>query len=372
MMKKEEYLQIVQQIIDRQPTGLLVTDPNLQICAQNRQAKRLRPAFMIGEQMDKLFLFSDIEALTLLSSLPTDAPLCVKVNSNPYHIPFWTVTSFKVDDTVFLQWEEPNPVPRIAAVVSRLNRNLDQKRRNALDAAECLSDSEKRKKAEYQAFYAECQKNKNNTNLYHFISLYYQTQSPTLQLLDLGQQLSQWGEQIKQRFPLIADKLILDCFETSLFVRLDSVQFAKDFSEICLNALQAVSELSDGMVKVRCYREENCAVVSVEDNGAGIRQEHQISIFEPLFTTGTDSLGLGLTITKLSVEQQHGVVTAENKEDGGARLLVSFPLENFQGTLSETRSLYDETYHRADAKMLDILAEIGGYQTELIERKYRK
>ncbi len=85
---------------------------------------------------------------------------------------------------------------------------------------------------------------------------------------------------------------------------------------------------SDRQVMVSMEAVNDWAVVVIEDDGPGIPPEHLDRIFSRFFSyrPGTDPgrghMGLGLAIVKAIVEGYGGTVTAENREQGGARFIV--------------------------------------------------
>ena len=91
-----------------------------------------------------------------------------------------------------------------------------------------------------------------------------------------------------------------------------------------------------GTITLRIFREPRVVTVTVEDQGPGIPDGKQLSIFDRFYTErpegekfGTHS-GLGLSISKQIVEAHRGLIYAENivGEDGaakGARFVVRLP-----------------------------------------------
>jgi PAS domain S-box-containing protein len=69
------------------------------------------------------------------------------------------------------------------------------------------------------------------------------------------------------------------------------------------------------------------AVITVEDDGAGIPDTVLPRLFEPFFTTKPvgQGTGLGLSISHNIVRQMGGALTAENRPQGGARFRIVFP-----------------------------------------------
>jgi two-component system sensor histidine kinase ChvG len=95
----------------------------------------------------------------------------------------------------------------------------------------------------------------------------------------------------------------------------------------------------DGRVRIHARREPHRIIVTVDDDGPGIRAENIESIFERFYTDrpGADDFGqnsgLGLAITRQIVEAHRGSIAAENRRapDGrveGARFTVTLPTPN--------------------------------------------
>ena len=65
-------------------------------------------------------------------------------------------------------------------------------------------------------------------------------------------------------------------------------------------------------------------VIQVEDNGRGLPQENRDRLTEPYVTTRTKGTGLGLAIVKKIMEDHNGSLLLEDREGGGARVLLTF------------------------------------------------
>jgi two-component system, OmpR family, sensor histidine kinase BaeS len=77
-------------------------------------------------------------------------------------------------------------------------------------------------------------------------------------------------------------------------------------------------------------REENSAVVSVSDTGAGIAAEHLPRIWDRLYRADPSrserGLGLGLSLVKAYVEAHGGTVGATSGPGRGSVFTVRLPL----------------------------------------------
>jgi signal transduction histidine kinase len=91
------------------------------------------------------------------------------------------------------------------------------------------------------------------------------------------------------------------------------------------NAIDAMG--GKGELRVRTYREDNCVVVEIRDNGPGISPEIEAHIFEPFFTTKAvgEGTGLGLDTVQRIVKKHRGNIQVTSKP-GETRFQVWLPL----------------------------------------------
>ena len=91
------------------------------------------------------------------------------------------------------------------------------------------------------------------------------------------------------------------------------------------NAIDAMN--GKGELRVRTYREDDCVVVEIADNGPGISPEVQPHIFEPFFTTKGvgEGTGLGLDAVQRIVKKHRGSIQVLSKP-GDTRFQVWLPL----------------------------------------------
>jgi len=99
------------------------------------------------------------------------------------------------------------------------------------------------------------------------------------------------------------------------------------WTNIIDNAIDAMR--GEGKLRVRTYREDNCVVVEIADNGPGISPEIQPHIFEPFFTTKGvgEGTGLGLDTVQRIVKKHRGSIQVSSKP-GDTRFQVRLPLAN--------------------------------------------
>jgi signal transduction histidine kinase len=97
------------------------------------------------------------------------------------------------------------------------------------------------------------------------------------------------------------------------------------FINLLLNARDAMP--LGGTIRVRGAVDKGKVVITVEDEGTGIAEEHLRSLFRPFFTTkGQHGTGLGLSMAYGVMSRAGGTITAANRPEGGALFTLTFPL----------------------------------------------
>ena len=66
-------------------------------------------------------------------------------------------------------------------------------------------------------------------------------------------------------------------------------------------------------------------MISVKDNGKGIKEEDKNRIFLPNFTTKTGGSGVGLSLTYNIVQAAGGTISFESQEGEGAEFVITLP-----------------------------------------------
>jgi two-component system, LuxR family, sensor kinase FixL len=116
-------------------------------------------------------------------------------------------------------------------------------------------------------------------------------------------------------------------------VRGDRGQLQQVVLNLVLNALDAMGEpVSERRLVIATMPVgPNAVGVAVRDSGAGIAQKDAGHIFDPLYTTKGEGLGMGLAIARTIVEAHGGRLTGENNADEGATFRFTLPVETVSG-----------------------------------------
>jgi C4-dicarboxylate-specific signal transduction histidine kinase len=112
-------------------------------------------------------------------------------------------------------------------------------------------------------------------------------------------------------------------------VTVDRVQLQQVILNLVMNAIEAMLEVSQHsrVLWIRTERQVlGKLLVQIADSGAGIDPKHSSRIFEPFYTTKTNGIGMGLTISRSIIEAHGGrlwVVEAER----GSTFCFTLPID---------------------------------------------
>jgi PAS domain S-box-containing protein len=113
-------------------------------------------------------------------------------------------------------------------------------------------------------------------------------------------------------------------------VEVDRGQIAQVFSNLILNAIQALSEGGELTIATLPGKKVDNILqtikIQVSDTGHGMSEEMQKKLFDPFFTTKYGGTGLGLTITHSIVDGHKGLIDVESKIGRGTTFTVTLPV----------------------------------------------
>ncbi len=120
--------------------------------------------------------------------------------------------------------------------------------------------------------------------------------------------------------------------DDELWVRGDVGSLKQVFLNILLNAVEAIEDRGKaipGLItisstgKVRKFDEYKDYIgITIKDTGKGIKTEQLSSIFEPMYTTKKNGVGMGLSIAQRLVNEMRGYIEVESQLGKGAMFTV--------------------------------------------------
>jgi two-component system NtrC family sensor kinase len=106
-------------------------------------------------------------------------------------------------------------------------------------------------------------------------------------------------------------------------------QLGQVFLNLIMNAVQALSDSSDGIIQIRTENDEKSLSIHIMDNGCGISEDKIELIFDPFYTTKDvgEGTGMGLSISYGIVKKYNGSINVHSAPGKGTKFTLQFPLE---------------------------------------------
>ncbi|MBK8255430.1 MAG: HAMP domain-containing protein [Polyangiaceae bacterium] len=139
----------------------------------------------------------------------------------------------------------------------------------------------------------------------------------------------------------------VDVPESPMPAAIDREMLHRALSNVIKNAAQALrdargsraDETSEpcGCVHVGAHTRGGEHVITIDDNGPGIRPEIRATMFDPYVTTKRDGTGLGLTIVKKIMVDHGGTIEVGESPEGGARIRFHIPVLGTPAQIAATK-----------------------------------
>lgn len=109
----------------------------------------------------------------------------------------------------------------------------------------------------------------------------------------------------------------------------DPYRIRQVLHNLLTNAFEALDGSSNPRIEIQTTHVTNeqgsFVSLAVMDNGAGFPADLSGREFDPYVTNKEKGTGLGLAIVKKIVDEHHGTIMAENRAEGGARVVIYWP-----------------------------------------------
>ena len=94
------------------------------------------------------------------------------------------------------------------------------------------------------------------------------------------------------------------------------------------NASEAMKNVdSDKMIEVSTSLENNRILIKISDSGPGVSSNMKEKIFEPFYTTKSESTGIGLSLSHRIITDHGGSLEVSSSKWGGAEFMIEIPVE---------------------------------------------
>ena len=105
--------------------------------------------------------------------------------------------------------------------------------------------------------------------------------------------------------------------------------------QVVLNLITNAAEAMKGFegektIELKTYRENDRIAISIKDSGPGIPISSQSKIFDPFYTTKTNSSGIGLSICHRIITDHGGSLRFNSGLKNGAQFIIELPLQKYE------------------------------------------
>ncbi|MGD0280942.1 MAG: ATP-binding protein [Dissulfurispiraceae bacterium] len=132
-----------------------------------------------------------------------------------------------------------------------------------------------------------------------------------------------WAKAEADRITIVRDNSL----DAELYV--DPDLFKSCILNVIANAFHAIGAAQRaGVLRIKEETVKDTFVLTISDNGKGVRPEDMEKIFEPFFSTRQDGLGLGLPMTRRVMEEHGGKVEFSSILGEKSEVKLILPLRN--------------------------------------------
>ncbi|MDF6012441.1 sensor histidine kinase [Vibrio harveyi] len=135
-------------------------------------------------------------------------------------------------------------------------------------------------------------------------------------------------ELMKPAFKSARVTLNTKLIEQDVEVQINTIQLEQVLVNLLTNAIEATKGQENKQVHLSIEKDIQAKLVwiYVDDNGTGLGEFTFSQLCEPFLTTKQNGLGLGLSISQQILAGMNGILSAQNREQGGARFSICLPL----------------------------------------------
>ncbi len=125
------------------------------------------------------------------------------------------------------------------------------------------------------------------------------------------------------------DNLAYNSVKKKIKIKADEKQLRQVIGNVIKNSSENFEEnnIKNKIITFSSIITQNYILLSIQDNGVGIKEANKIKVLEPYFTTKKNGTGLGLAISKKIIEDHEGKIEIESSEKG-TKVNIKFPIKN--------------------------------------------
>lgn len=146
------------------------------------------------------------------------------------------------------------------------------------------------------------------------------------QLPEKNNEVFDVNKEVKNIINIFSDeKIYFHSNKDEIMNEMDKIYLSRIITNLVSNASQASDEERENIINVDIEQRQKRIIITVEDHGIGIAEEHHGRIFEPNFTSKSSGMGLGLTMVRKMIEDCKGEISIKSELGKGTTFTISLP-----------------------------------------------
>jgi signal transduction histidine kinase len=174
---------------------------------------------------------------------------------------------------------------------------------------------------------------KINTQINNFLNVTAFTELH-IRNISINELLDEALKEAEDRIALEEVKVVKDYSNDICNVAIDTEKMKIAFLNIIFNAIDSM-ETEKGILSIKTEGKNNKCVITISDNGSGMKKETLSQIFEPFYTTKPKKgSGLGLSQTQNIILNHNGNIDVESQPGQGTSFIITLNFVEDQAVVS--------------------------------------
>ncbi|MFA8300572.1 MAG: PAS domain-containing sensor histidine kinase [Hyphomicrobiales bacterium] len=110
----------------------------------------------------------------------------------------------------------------------------------------------------------------------------------------------------------------------AIYIHADQTQIEQVIINLIKNSIDATNQSENPIITIKICREE-MIIITITDNGCGIKPEHQTNIYTPFFSTKNNGNGIGLSLVKQIIHNHKGLIQLKHSDPNGTCFEIKLP-----------------------------------------------